>query len=78
MALLIRILINPARSPQAPVIPASPQFPFFTNVFISVSWAALGLCCCAGFPCTESRGSSLLVMGGPFIAVASVAAEDGL
>ena len=52
---------------------------FFLNDFIYFFLAVLGLPCCEGFSLVAaSGGSSLVVMSGPLIAVASFVVELGL
>ena len=54
-------------------------FFFFLNDFIYFFLGVLGLPCCEGFSLVAaSGGSSLVVMSGPLIAVASFVVELGL
>ena len=54
-------------------------FPFLKKILFICVLAAVGLCCCMGFPLVAaSRGCSLAAVGGLCIAVASPVAEHGL
>ena len=61
------------------MIPPSPQFPFFTNrICLFILGCSGSLLLCRLSLVTEGRDSPLVVMGGPLIVVASLAAEGGL